>query len=78
MYNFSDNIRIRTCDELSFLVNIKNNNFFVLKTNTLKFLQLKLNEGLTLDKLNNFDFSFVIFIKELEKQNILEVTIDEI
>ncbi|AIY83667.1 hypothetical protein U729_1547 [Clostridium baratii str. Sullivan] len=78
MYNFSDNIRIRTCDELSFLVNISNNTFFVLKTKTLKFLELKLNEGLTTNNLNIFDSNFISFIKELEKQNILEVNANEI
>lgn len=73
MYDFCDNIRTRTCDELSFLVDITNNTFFVLKTKTLKFLELKLKEGLTPKKLNLFDSSFIDFIKELEKQNILEV-----
>jgi predicted nucleic-acid-binding Zn-ribbon protein len=78
MYKFSNNIRIRTFDELSFLVDITNNTFFVLKTKTLKFLELKLKEGLTTEKLNIFDHSFITFIKELEKQNILEVSLDEI
>lgn len=78
MYNFSDNIRIRTCDELSFLVDITNNTFFVLKTKTLRFLEAKLKEGLTIEKLNVFDSSFINFIKELEKESILEVSVDEI
>lgn len=78
MYKFSDNIRIRICEELSFLVDIVNNNFFVLKTKTLKFLQQKLNEGLTSENVKNFDSSFLIFIKDLEKQNILEVSINGI
>lgn len=78
MYKFSDKIRIRTCDELSFLVDITNNTFFILKTKTLKFLELKLKEGLTTENLNIFDNSFINFIKELSKQNILEVSEDEV
>lgn len=78
MYKFFDNIRIRTCDQLSFLVNISNNTFFVIKTRALKFLQLKLTEGLTRDKLSNLQSNFVGFVKELEKQNILEVITNEI
>lgn len=78
MYNFSNNIRIRTCYELSFLVDITNNTLFVLKSKTLKFLQVKLSEGLTIEKLNLFDSSFITFIKELEKQNILEMIDNEI
>lgn len=78
MYNFSNNIRIRTCDELSFLVDITNNTLFVLKSKTLKFLQVKLSEGLTIEKLNLFDSSFITFIKELKKQNILEMIDNEI
>lgn len=78
MYKFFDNIRIRTCDQLSFLVNINDNTFFVIKTRTLKFLELKLKEGLTIDKLSNLESNFVEFIKQLEKQNILEVTTHEI
>lgn len=78
MYKFFNNIRIRTCDELSFLVNISNNTFFIIKTKTLKFLELKLKEGLTIDKLSILEPNFIKFIKELEKQNILEVTTDEI
>lgn len=78
MYKFCDNIRIRTCDELSFLVNISNNTFFVLKTKTLKFLELKLKEGLTIDNLSSFESNFIEFVKELEKQKILGVTADEI
>jgi len=78
MYKFFDNIRIRTCDQLSFLVNISNNTFFVIKTRALKFLQLKLTEGLTRDKLSNLQSNFVEFVKELEKQNILEVITNEI
>lgn len=78
MYNFADNIRIRTCDELSFLVDITNNNLLVLKTNTLRFLEMKLNQGLSKEDLNFYDTTFNNFIKELEKQNILEVSKDEI
>lgn len=78
MYKFFDNIRIKTCGELSFLVNISNNTLFVIKTKTLIFLELKLKEGLTMDKLSIFESNFVEFIKELEKQNILEVDTDEI
>lgn len=78
MYKFFDNIRIRTCDQLSFLVNISNNTFFVIKTRALKFLQLKLTKGLTRDKLSNLQSNFVEFVKELEKQNILEVITNEI
>ena len=78
MYKFCDNIRIRSCDELSFLVNISNNTFFLVKTNTLKYLELKLKEGLTIDKFNTFESNFIEFIKELEQQNILEVTTGEI
>lgn len=78
MYNFSSNIRIRTCDELSFFINITNNNIFVIKTRTLEFLQIKLKNGLTKENLNELDSSFITFINELEKQNILEVIKDEI
>lgn len=78
MYKFHDNIRIRSCDELSFLINISNNSIFVIKTNTLKFLQLKLNDGLTIHKLSSLESNFIDFINELEKQHILEVTANEI
>lgn len=78
MYNFSSNIRIRTCDELSFFINITNNNIFVIKTRTLEFLQIKLKNGLTKENLNELDSSFITFINELDKQNILEVIKDEI
>lgn len=73
MYTFLDNIRVRTCDELSFLINISNNNFFVIKTNVLEYLQAKLEEGLSTDQLTENDPNFVEFVKELERQNILGV-----
>ena len=78
MYKFFDNIRVKTCDDLSFLVNISDNTFFVIKTNTLKFLELKIQEGLTIDKFSTFESDFVGFIRELEKQKILEAATDEI
>lgn len=78
MYKFCDNVIVRNCDELSFLVNISDNSLFVIKTNTLKFLQIKLEEGLIIDKRSNLESDFIKFIKELEKKNILEVAINEI
>ena len=72
MYKISDNIRIRECDEISFFVNIKSNLIFTIKTETLKFLIKKIEEGLTLKKVNIDKTEFIKFIKILEKQKILE------
>ena len=72
MYKISDNIRIRKCDEISFFVNIKSNLIFTIKTETLKFLIKKIEEGLTLKKVNIDKTEFIKFIKILEKQKILE------
>lgn len=72
MYKISDNIRIRKCDEISFFVNIKSNLIFTIKTETLKFLIKKIEEGLTLKKVNIDKTEFIKFIQILEKQKILE------
>ena len=72
MYKISDNIRIRECDEISFFVNIKSNLIFTIKTETLKFLIKKIEEGLKLKKVNIDKTEFIKFIKILEKQKILE------
>ena len=72
MYKISDNIRIRECGEISFFVNIKSNLIFTIKTETLKFLIKKIEEGLTLKKVNIDKTEFIKFIKILEKQKILE------
>ena len=72
MYKISDNIRIRECDEISFFVNIKSNLIFTIKTETLKFLIKKIEEGLTIKKVNIDKTEFIKFIKILEKQKILE------
>lgn len=72
MYKISDNIRIRECDEISFFVNIKSNLIFTIKTETLKFLIKKIEEGLTLKKVNIDKTEFIKFIQILEKQKILE------
>ena len=72
MYKISDNIRIRECDEISFFVNIKSNLIFTIKTETLKFLIKKIEEGLTLKKVNIDKTEFIKFIKILERQKILE------
>ena len=77
MYNFSKNIRIRVCDELSFLVNISNNNLFVVKTKTLEFLKLELEKGLTVENQSKFNPSFIAFIRELEDEKILEDSLNE-
>lgn len=39
MYDFLENIRFRTCVELTFLININKNTIFTLKTETFKFLE---------------------------------------
>lgn len=72
MYKISENIRIRECDEISFFVNIKSNLIFTIKTETLKFLIKKIEEGLTLKKVNIDKTEFIKFIQILEKQKILE------
>ncbi len=78
MYYFLENIRIRTCDELSFFVDISNNNLIMIKTKTLKYLELKMRDGLSIEGANALGTDFIQFINELKNQNILGVTTDEI
>ena len=73
MYTFLEDIRIRICDELSFLVNIKDNSFAVIKTETLLFLQNEMKKGLSPEKLNKMDQDFIVFIQKLENNGILGV-----
>ncbi|MDK0762123.1 hypothetical protein P5E87_04700 [Clostridium perfringens] len=72
MYKFSKNIRIRKCNDKAFLVNITNNEFFVVKTTTLNFLEKKLDEGLIKSKVSKIGKEFEQFINELVRQDILE------
>jgi hypothetical protein len=81
VYRFRKHIRIRSCDELSFFVNISNNSLYMIKTDTLNFLQTKLEEGLSADTLDSNEKrnkNFVEFIDKLIKQDVLEVTSNEI
>lgn len=71
MYKFSKNIRIRQCDELSFLINITNNYIYTINTETLKFLEKKIGEGLSIEKIND-NIDFLKFIRTLEMHKILE------
>ncbi|MBS6020639.1 MAG: hypothetical protein KH846_10765 [Leptotrichia wadei] len=73
MYDFLENIRFRTCVELTFLININKNTIFTLKTETFKFLEKKLRQGLSKENLKNNDIEFIEFIKKLEKQEILRL-----
>ena len=73
MYDFLEIIRFRTCVELSFLININKNTIFTLKTETFKFLEKKLRQGLSKENLKNNDIEFIEFIKKLEKQEILRL-----
>lgn len=73
MYKFKDNIRIRTCDELSFFIDIKNNKISMIKTNSLNFLKLQLKNGLSPESLKKMDYEFVSFVNELENQKIMEI-----
>lgn len=74
MYRYCENIRIRNCDEMSFYVNISDNSFFALKTNAMEYLDAKLNEGLTKEKLADSDLRFKEFVETLVSQRILEVS----
>ncbi len=71
MYKFSKNIRIRQCDELSFFINITNNYIYTINTETLKFLEKKIGEGLSIEKIND-NIDFLKFIRTLEMHKILE------
>lgn len=73
MYNFYDFIKIRSCDNLSFLINIRNNTIFTLKTETLDFLKIVLSEGLDEKRLNSLSPDFINFVKTLEENKILKV-----
>ena len=73
MYDFLENIRFTTCVELTFLININKNTIFTLKTETFKFLEKKLRQGLSKENLKNNDIEFIEFIKKLEKQEILRL-----
>lgn len=77
MYRLSSDIRIKTCDELSFFVNIKNNTLSVVKTNALNYLQEKLKSGLTRDMVNESDKPFKDFVNYLHNKMILEECVDE-
>ncbi|HFE9701210.1 hypothetical protein P5F62_08490 [Clostridium perfringens] len=72
MYKFSKNIRIRKCNDKAFLVNITNNEFFVVKATTLNFLEKKLDEGLIKSEVSKIGKEFEQFINELVRQDILE------
>lgn len=73
MYDFYDFIKIRSCDNLSFLINIRNNTIFTLKTETLDFLKIVLSEGLDEKRLNSLSPDFINFVKTLEENKILKV-----
>ena len=51
MYDFLENIRFRTCVELTFLININKNTIFTLKTETFKFLEKKIKTRIIKRKL---------------------------
>lgn len=73
MYDFYDFIKIRSCDNLSFLINIRNNTIFTLKTETLDFLKIVLSEGLDEKRLNSLSPDFINFVRTLEENKILKV-----
>lgn len=73
MYDFYDYIRIRSVDNLSFLINIRNNTIFTLKTETLDFLKIELSEGLDEKRLHSLSPDFINFVKTLEENKILKV-----
>lgn len=77
MYYIKKNIRIRSCNELSFLINIKDNSIFVIKTETLTFLYDILKNGLTENNLKQYESSFIEFIKKMQQANILGVKRNE-
>ncbi len=72
MYKIKSNIRIRSCGELSFIVNINNNNIYTIKTNTMEFFLQKLNEGIgSNDIIGLYDNSFAKFLLQLEQNDII-------
>ena len=73
VYDFYDFIKIRSCDNLSFLINIRNNTIFTLKTETLDFLKIVLSEGLDEKRLNSLSPDFINFVRTLEENKILKV-----
>lgn len=77
MYTICENIRIKTCDDQSFFVDISNNLLFNIKTDTLKYLLYELDKGLSANKLKNYNSDFVKFICDLESLNILTRYPDE-
>lgn len=76
-YIFSKHIRIKTCNEVSFLVNIKNNSVFQVNTSALKYLQRHLSEGLIEEELSMEKSAFKDFVVALKQNGILEVAKDE-
>jgi len=77
MYKLCNNIRIKTCDEISFFINIDNNSIFNIKTDTLNYLLRELNMGLLETDLKQHNSFFVDFIVKLKDLNILMVDTDE-
>lgn len=77
MYKICENIRVRNCGQLSFLIDITNNNIFSLKTNTLEYLKCRLEEGSIEENNSEENQQFLNFLIELRKNNILEVDSDE-
>lgn len=76
-YILSKDIRFKTCDEISFLVNIKTNFIFKINTDTLHYLKKRLSDGLTEEKLRVEELVLKNFVVELHKRGILEVVKDE-
>ena len=69
MYRFSKNIRIRTCDEIAFFVNIKDNSIVKVNTNALQYLNNFLNERSSID--DNYELKN--FVDHLQNIGVLEI-----
>lgn len=76
-YVFAKEIRIKTCVDKSFFVNIKNNSIVKVSTDALKYLQQRLSDGLTADDLAADKSAFGNFVVALKQRNILETVPDE-
>ena len=72
MYTFAKNIRTRTCEELSFFINIKNNSILTLKTSAYMYLKEALCIGLDDETLKTYNSEFINFVLYLKDNGVLE------
>lgn len=72
MYTISKNIRIRNCDDITFLININNNRILKINTNTYRYLKDQLSSGIDDSVIKTYDKAFAYFISVLKEKDILE------